>query len=178
MSCTLPLKPLKGILKKSYNNGPSNSPEVYMSATMPRGSTMNHMVHGPVPGAIMVPQPGTIPGDVVPFDTVPPCDDCLQRARRHGSYGDVCQSLDLDGECAFAKGLGGPGPGTSNPLAGSMGQLVPPVVNPHGSCHTLPGQQQAGYCSKHTTATVFGGSTSSIHNPNEKEEIEALESSV
>jgi hypothetical protein len=29
--------------------------------------------------------------DVVPFDTVPPCDDCLKRARYKGSYGSECQ---------------------------------------------------------------------------------------
>ena len=29
--------------------------------------------------------------DVVPFDTVPPCDDCLKRARYKGSYGAECQ---------------------------------------------------------------------------------------
>lgn len=39
--------------------------------------------------------------EVVPFDQVPPCDDCLQRARNHGSYGEMCQNLELDSNCGF-----------------------------------------------------------------------------
>ena len=38
--------------------------------------------------------------DVVPFDTVPPCDDCLKRARYKGSYGTQCQGTS-GAECIF-----------------------------------------------------------------------------
>ena len=38
--------------------------------------------------------------DVVPFDTVPPCDDCLKRARYKGSYGTQCQGTS-GAECVF-----------------------------------------------------------------------------
>ena len=38
--------------------------------------------------------------DVVPFDTVPPCDDCLKRARYKGSYGTMCHGTS-GAECVF-----------------------------------------------------------------------------
>ena len=38
--------------------------------------------------------------DVVPFDTVPPCDDCLKRARYKGSYGTECHGTS-GAECVF-----------------------------------------------------------------------------
>ena len=35
--------------------------------------------------------------DVIPFDTVPPCDDCMNKARVQGSYTGDCQKQ----ECAM-----------------------------------------------------------------------------
>ena len=39
--------------------------------------------------------------DVTPFDTVPPCDDCMERARYQGSYGSQCQGQPGT-ECALS----------------------------------------------------------------------------
>ncbi len=68
VSSTLP-KPLKGILKNSSNMIGSFS------------------VNGSFPGMSY-----TLPRDfdVMPFDTMPPCDDCLQKARYQGSYSGDC----------------------------------------------------------------------------------------
>ena len=117
-SCTLPLKPLKGILKKS-------NPDT--SYTLPR--------------------------DVIPFDQIPPCDDCLQRARSHGSYGDICQNLETD-NCGF-----------------QMHQRYRNTAD-------------EGYCCKHQISTRKGSLGSNMvvvsrqNSYDEKEEVEAVESSV
>ena len=72
VSSTLP-KPLKGILKNSSNMISVNGSFQGMSYTLPRDF------------------------DVMPFDTMPPCDDCLQKARYQGSYSGNCTSE----ECAL-----------------------------------------------------------------------------
>ena len=38
--------------------------------------------------------------DVVPFDTLPPCDDCMKEARYKGSYSTVCHGTS-GAECAI-----------------------------------------------------------------------------
>ena len=38
--------------------------------------------------------------DVVPFDTLPPCDDCLKEARYKGSYSTVCHGTS-GAECSI-----------------------------------------------------------------------------
>ena len=115
-SCTLPLKPLKGILKKS-------NPDT--SYTLPR--------------------------DVVPFDQMPPCDDCLQRARSHGSYGDICQNLETD-SCGFQN--------HNQRFRGA----------------------DDGYCCKHQVPRKGSLGTNFVvsrqNSYDEKEEVEAVESSV
>jgi hypothetical protein len=121
-SCTLPLKPLKGILKKKSKHLAGLAG---LAMTLPRDF------------------------DVVPFDQVPPCDDCLQRARRCGSYGDVCQNLEATGvDCGFQVQL-------SRDASLRSLKLTPPD----------------GFCSKHRTV-------SRQNSMDEKEEVEAVESSV
>lgn len=34
--------------------------------------------------------------DVVPFDNVPPCDNCMERARITGSYAGVCANPECE----------------------------------------------------------------------------------
>ena len=99
----------------------------------------------------------TLPRDVIPFDQMPPCDDCLQRARSHGSYGDICQNLETDENCGF-----------------------------HNPRLPYRDSENGGYCCKHqipSLGTRKGslGSNMMIQRQNsydEKEEVEAVESSV
>ena len=136
---------------------------------------------------------------------MPPCDDCLQRARRHGSYGDVCQSMNdpltpLE-ECGFQmQPLNTQSPSNAQPppLPG-----LPPLdldlnfpANNSSRMHNHPSVTE-GYCCKHgiSTGTSVSGGSLNHNNPNnsgtpslmivsrresfdEKEEVEAVESSV
>ena len=122
---------------------------------------------------------------------MPPCDDCLQRARRHGSYGDVCQSMNdpltpLE-ECGFQMQPLTPPNAQPPPLPG----LLPDDLNfPANNSSRHNPVTTEGYCCKHGIST---GSGSVNHNPSgtpslmivsrresfdEKEEVEAVESSV
>lgn len=87
-SCTLPLKPLKVVTTDMVTMQQQNLPSLSSSQgilkksnnfTLPRN--MYNM-------------------EVMPFDQMPPCDDCLQRARKHGSFGDICHNLEAE-ECGF-----------------------------------------------------------------------------
>ena len=138
-SCTLPLKPLKGILKKNKNqNHQGDFDQEIMSMTLPRDARFTM--------------------EVIPFDQMPPCEDCLQRARHQGSYGDVCQNFENSEECGF-----------------QMHQI--PIQN---------NPEHEGFCCKHGISTgtnLPNGSNSMLivsqHNSfDEKEEVEAVESSV
>ena len=109
----------------------------------------------------------TLPRDVIPFDQMPPCDDCLQRARSHGSYGDICQNLETDGNCGFQMG--------NNPrMYRDTDQMM------------VAASEHDGYCCKHqvpSSASRKGslGSNMMVQRQNsydEKEEVEAVESSV
>ena len=125
-TATLPKPPLKGILKNS-----SGGPSVFSMLSAP------------------------IEVDVLPFDSVPPCDDCLKRARVEGSYGDVvCHRA----ECAL--GVGG-------------------SLKSRERERTRPGsrQQQQGQ----EAVTAFRGSQESVYNcegEGGQEVIENVESSV
>ena len=110
-SSTLP-KPLKGILKNANSAKPVN----VMSSTLsipaaaqgdwpavqppPEMLPLNVMHCHPAAGLIQ-PPPVPPPVDVVPFDTVPPCDDCMQRARYQGSYGSECRGTSGT-DCALS----------------------------------------------------------------------------
>ena len=83
---------------------------------------------------------------VMPFDQMPPCDDCLQRARKHGSFGDICHNLEAE-DCGFHL------------------QRVA-SKEPH-----------RGGCSKHGSNNKFIV-VSRRNSYDEKEEVEAVESSV
>lgn len=154
-SCTLPLKPLKGILKKSSNNSnmtlqlqPMNN-----SMTLPRDYVMQQQ------------QNYQLPPEVIPFDQVPPCDDCLQRARHRGSYGDVCQNFENGENCGF--------------------QINQQRLYSKSPTHMM----NEGFCCKHDRPSnsrrnsLQMGSNhllviSRQNSFNEKEEVEAVESSV
>ena len=130
---TLPKPPLKGILKNSNNyNGGS------MTTILP------------------------IEVDVIPFDTVPPCDDCMEKARVEGSYSGHCDRQ----ECA-------------------MGSLK---RKPKNECAELQRQHRRNSTrslrSLHTpdlaTTAFRDGSQESVYNCDETapEVIENVESSV
>jgi len=61
--------------------------------------TSNGHMGASIPQPQMQPQPPAM-DDVIPFDNVPPCDDCLHRARYQGSYGSQCQGQPGT-ECAL-----------------------------------------------------------------------------
>ena len=129
---------------------------------------------------------------------MPPCDDCLQRARRHGSYGDVCQSMNDPlttpmEECGFQMQPLTPPNAQPPPLPGPD-DLNFPANNSRMMHHNNPTVTE-GYCCKHGISTgTSGGSGSLNHNDSlrtpslmivsrresfdEKEEVEAVESSV
>ena len=139
------------------------------------------------------------------FDQMPPCDDCLQRARRHGSYGDVCQSMNDPlttpmEECGFQMQPLTPTSNNTQPLPSLPSGLPPdldlnfPANNSRMMHHNNPTVTE-GYCCKHGISTgTSGGSGSlnyndSLRTPSlmivsrresfdEKEEVEAVESSV
>ena len=103
---------------------------------------------------------------MIPFDQMPPCDDCLQRARRHGSYGDVCEGLQTE-ECGFQMQPLKPienycckhGVATG-PMIGPDGTLMGPngpIMGPNGPSLLIVNQH---------------------HSYEEQEEVEAVESSV
>jgi len=207
-SCTLPLKPLKGILKKknsqqenSGNNGPNHMREMsYSTMTLPRdilhqchGQQLHqleqhqleqHQLHQQGPHAHHQ-HHGQF--EVVPFDQVPPCDDCMQRARHRGSYGDVCQNLEIDGNCGFQMGTLQRGPPSQfkSPTHSSMSQnsiQMAPVAMGYP-------ENNMGFCCKHDRPrqnsliiAAPGGATHLVisrqNSFDEKEEVEAVESSV
>jgi len=197
-SCTLPLKPLKGILKKSANKlqqlGQHQDLEEQFhmhSMTLPRDARFHHMSMTEIVHPV--------------FDQMPPCDDCLQRARRHGSYGDVCQSMNDPlttpmEECGFQMQPLTPTSNNTQPLPSLPSGLPPdldlnfPANNSRMMHHNNPTVTE-GYCCKHGISTgTSGGSGSLNHNDSlrtpslmivsrresfdEKEEVEAVESSV
>lgn len=131
---TLPKPPLKGILKNSNNYS---------------GGSMTTIV--------------PIEVDVVPFDTVPPCDDCMEKARLEGSYSGHCERA----ECAM----------------GALGRRPP------NECAEMQRKQRRNSTrslrSLHTpdlASTAFrGGSQESVYNCGDErapEVIENVESSV
>ena len=92
---------------------------------------------------------------------MPPCDDCLQRARRHGSYGDVCQSMNNDPltpleECGFQMQPLTPPNAQPPPLPG------PDDLNFPANNSSRHHPTTEGYCCKHGIST--GGSVNN-HNP-------------
>ena len=207
-SCTLPLKPLKGILKKSSNNEPT-PPFHHNSMTLPRGDIHLHHQHSLINphgnqfdphgnqfeshGNQFEPHGGQFDPhgtqfEVVPFDQVPPCDDCLQRARHRGSYGDVCHNLEVD-QCGFQLQQR---PFMKSPSASHQHlEMVNQTIQQPLSNNMVT----TGYCCKHDRPTGSQTNlTSTNSNPNmktnnflviskqnsydEKEEVEAVESSV
>lgn len=74
--------------------------------------------------------------DVIPFDNLPPCDDCMERARVEGSYSGNCENPN----CSMGNGTlkrrasmsatpsrvtNGFNPNSKGKLAGSFTQLFP-----------------------------------------------------
>ena len=205
-SCTLPLKPLKGILKKSSNPNHSGGglglgglgsnmghPQMSLSSlTLPR----DMLCHGQ---QLLHQHPNQF--EVVPFDQVPPCDDCMQRARHRGSYGDVCQNLEMDSSCGFqmtnlpASGptsQSRPGSAFRSPTHSSLSQNSNQMAMGGGSGHGPPAEF-SGFCCKHDRprqnslinvippSLPTGSNLLVISRQNsfdEKEEVEAVESSV
>jgi hypothetical protein len=179
-SCTLPLKPLKGILKKSSQNQSAtaaNGPVVHLSSS-----------------SLTLPQDILCAGhqfqnqftEVVPFDQVPPCDDCMQHARHWGSYGDVCQNLEMDTSCGFQMST----LQRATTLSPTHSSLSQNLARTAGTLVALRSSELSRVCCKHDQsrqnslkiAPLSAGSnllvTSRQNSFDEKEEVEAVESSV
>lgn len=138
VSSTLP-KPLKGILKNSGNmigpfNGANGSYQG-MSYTLPRDF------------------------DVLPFDNMPPCDDCLQKARYQGSFSGDCTK----DECALGSRSNMASPANTLKRGSSLRNvaLTPPEMfaTQLNNLKSAPSQESLG------------------HHPG-KEIVETVESSV
>lgn len=164
-SCTLPLKPLKGILKKSSNNSNMTlqlQPQQIQpnSMTLPRDYQVLQQNYGAVAAG----------PEVIPFDQVPPCDDCLQRARHRGSYGEMCQNFENGENCGFQI------------------QNQRPMYHPSKSPTHSQIMMNEPFCCKHDRPansrrnSLMGSNhllvISRQNSFNEKEEVEAVESSV
>ena len=132
---------------------------------------------------------------------MPPCDDCLQRARRHGSYGDVCQSMSdpltpLE-ECGFQMQPLNTPPSNAqpHPLPGLPNLDLDLNFPANNSSRMHNPTVTEGYCCKHGISTSSVSGSLNHNNPNnsgtpslmivsrresfdEKEEVEAVESSV
>lgn len=99
----------------------------------------------------------SIEPDVVPFDTVPPCDDCMERARLEGTYSGECSSQN----CA----MGTMRRGTSTHSLTSQGR--------GRMGNNLKMSSVDGFAS-----TSFLGSQESLIQKTDPEVIENVESSV
>ncbi len=162
-SCTLPLKPLKGILKKSNTNQlpvlPTNQQPYGIMQTLPRD------LHQMQPQYDLV----EAEAEIIPFDQMPPCDDCLNRARHRGSYGDVCQNLEMDQNCGFQVRY------KQYPQYRSMDmQYCCKHDRPNNVVPNNLGSLQGGHLQGSNPMMVISRQNSF----NEKEEVEAVESSV
>ena len=135
-SATLPKPPLKGILKNPSSSSVCNVQN--QSAFSFSASEL----------------------DVAPFDTVPPCDDCMDRARLEGTYSGQCMKPD----CAL---------GALNCRTAAATATMPRMHQP------LQKKPSMSMSMNMTTTTSFRGSQESLlSNIGDKEVLENVESSV
>jgi len=187
-SCMLPLKPLKGILKKSSQNQSVTNQAVVLlsSSSLTQLSPQDILCHGQ---QRQLKHQLQHQFEVVPFDQVPPCDDCMQHAQQWGSFGDVCQNLEVDMSCGFQRSAlqraGTISPAhssTSQNSAQIPGSASVALRNPPGAPRLCCKHDQTRLKTVKKPLTCYAGSTLLITSRqssfDEKEEVEAVESSV
>ena len=185
-SCTLPLKPLKGILKKSSQS--QSAPTTVVELSSSSLTRLQQLPPQDILCHVKKPQSKHLSNqfEVVPFDQVPPCDDCMQHARHWGSYGDVCQNLEMGMSCGFQMSTLQKAT-TLSPTHSSLSQNSAQI---EGALVASQNLELSRLCCKHEQprqnnlriAPLPAGSNllviSRQNSFDDKEEVEAVESSV